>query len=93
MANGMKIGDTVYGINQPGMVGEGVVIGTVHRINVAGFSYASEESHLCHELYTGPEDRSKSNSIFDYRLFNIEDVYEIHEEAKKRYFVMALTGD
>ena len=93
MGNDMKFGDTVYGINQSGMVGEDIIKGILNRTNIAGYYNNSDKSRICHELYVGPEDKSKSDSIFDYRLFEIEEVFATHEEAKKRYFVKTLAGD
>ena len=89
----MRKGDTLYGVNQSGMIGEGVVKGILHRTNINGYYFDSDVPQPCHELYTGPKDRSKSDSIFDYRLFNITHVFTSHEEANKCYFLQVLSGN
>lgn len=90
----MKRGDIVYGINQSGMVGgSGVVEGVFNKDDlVTGYMEGTDETHPCYELYMGPKNRNESTSIFDYRLFEVEQVFATFEEANKFYFAEKLAG-
>lgn len=89
----MKKGDMVFGINQSGMVGGGIVEGVLNKDDlVIGYLPCTDETHPCYELYMGPKDRTKSTSIFDYRLFEVEQVFATYDEANKFYFAEKLAG-
>jgi len=88
----MKKGDIVFGINQSGMVGGGIMKGMLERTLMGYTDYSGEEGRRCYELYMGPEDRTKSTSIFDFRLFEIKQVFATFEEANKFYFAEKLAG-
>ncbi len=90
----MKKGDTVYGVNQSGMSGKGVVKGILDCDElVTGYSHADPEGEPCYQLYVGPKDRSESTSMFDTRLFSVGDVFPTYEEAHQRYFLKKLSGN
>ncbi len=90
----MKKGDIVYGINQRGMVGGRIEKGILNKDEiVTGYANHSNSVGLpCYELYMGPKDRRNSLSIFDYRLFEVEQVFATFEEANKFYFAEKLAG-
>ncbi len=89
----MRKGDIVYVINQRGMAGGIVVKGVLERDNVVtGYKMGSDEEYPCYKLYMGPEDRAKSTSIFNYRLFDVDQVFATYDEANKFYFAEKLAG-
>lgn len=90
----MKKGDTVYGVNQSGMVGKGVVKGILDSDElVTGYSHADPEGEPCYQVYVGAENGQKLTSIFTTRLFSIGDVFPTYKEAHQRYFFKKLSGD
>jgi len=90
----MKKGDTVYGVNQSGMVGKGVVKGILNSDElVTGYSHDLPEGEPCYEVYVGTKNGYKSTSIFDTRLFSVKDLFPTYEEAHQRYFFKKLSGN
>lgn len=90
----MKKGDTVYGVNQSGMIGKGVIKGILDSDELlTGYSHDSPKGKPCYQVYVGPKDRNKSTSIFDTRLFSVGDVFPTYEEAHQRYFFQKLSGN
>lgn len=86
-------GDTVFCVNQAGMIGGNVVKGILIRNEtVTGYEYSDIDGHSCYEVRM-PSDEDKDVEIFNPRLFRVEDVFTTHDEAIKQYFVKALAGN
>lgn len=89
----MRKGDTVFCVNQSGMIGDNVVQGILtHNGTVTGYDFFGDDERFCYEVRM-PVDEDKDVEIFNPRLFDIEDVFMTRREAIKRYFVRAIAGD
>lgn len=92
----MKKGDTVYGVNQPGMtrqpgrkhIVEGILVAGKQ---VTGYSEEHPEGEPCYTVNVSRPD--KTPSIFDNRLFAITDLFATEYEAERRYFQKTLEDE
>lgn len=89
----MKKGDTVYGVNQPGMtrdpdskhIVKGILVTEKH---VIGYSERFPKGEPCYTVDVSRPD--KTPSVFDNRLFAITNVFTTEYEAERRYFQKTL---
>ena len=89
----MKKGDTVYGVNQPGMTRQPgrkhIVKGIVATGNkVTGYSHEQPDGEPCYMVNV--RHSGETPSMFDNRLFSITDVFVTVYEAERRYFQKTL---
>lgn len=89
----MRKGDTVFCVNQSGMLGGKIVKGIITQAGtVTGYNSSDPHGHPCYEVRM-PVDEDKNVEMFNPRLFDVEDVFTTHREATKCYFVRAIAGD
>lgn len=90
----MREGDTVFCVNQSGMVGDNIVKGILtHNGTKLGYAYSDSHGYPCYLVRMPSSDEDKDVTMFNPRLFRIEDVFTTHDEATKHYFIKALAGD
>ena len=92
----MKKGDTVYGVNQPGMTKQPgrkhIVKGILVAGNlVIGYSEEHPDGALCYTVNVSRP--GEPPAIYDNRLFSITDVFATEYEAERRYFQKTLEGE